>query len=112
MRRSFAALGPPAGRGPLPLFAKVLGVGGAGGGAAAAGTAGAGAGGGIVVVGGAAACKVAAVVCATAITAGGAVEMQRLAHQERAKEPARTAHKPHAPADASAAAIVAATAPR
>src|SRR4051812_2272389 len=111
VRRSFAALIPPAGLGPLALAAKVLGVGGAGGGAAAAGTAGAGAGGGIVVVGGAAACKVAAVVCATAITAGGAVEMQRLAHQERAKEPTRTAQKSRVPARAGAAAIVAATAP-
>src|SRR5215218_8430186 len=115
VRRSFAALVPPAAFGPLALAAKLLGAGGAGGGAAAAGTAGAGAGagagGGIVVVGGAAACKVAVVVCATAITAGGAVEMQRLAHHERANEQTRTAHKPKVPGRASVAAMVAATAP-
>ena len=78
MRRSFAALS-PVGAGPLALAAKLLGIGGAsaGGGAAAAGG-----GGGAVLAGGAAsatACKVAAVVCATAITAGGAVEMRQLA---------------------------------
>jgi hypothetical protein len=77
MRRSFAALA-PAGAGPAALIAKLVGVGGAGGGAAAAGG-----GGGAVVAGGAAtvtACKVAAVVCATAITAGGAVEVRKLTH--------------------------------
>jgi RNA polymerase sigma factor (sigma-70 family) len=113
VRRSFAALVPPAAFGPLALAAKLLGAGGAGGGAAAAGTAGAGAGagGGIVVVGGAAACKVAVVVCATAITAGGAVEMQRLAHHERANEQTRTAHKPKVSGRASVAAMVAARAP-
>ena len=107
VRRSFAALVPPAGFGPVALAAKLLGVGGAGGGAAAAGTAGAGAGagvsagGGLAVAGGAAAaCKVAAVVCATAITAGGAVEMQRLSTHGRAKEH-RSAHKA-APARAAA----------
>jgi RNA polymerase sigma factor (sigma-70 family) len=92
MRRSFAALAPGVGAGPVALVAKLLGVGGAGagGGAAAAG----GAGSGLAVVGGAtAACKVAAVVCATAITAGGAVEMQRLAHQDRANERPRPARK-------------------
>src|SRR5215218_9401072 len=72
VRRSLAAL-TPAGAGPAALLAKLIGVGGAGGGAAAAG-------GGGVLAGGAAtatACKVAAVVCATAITAGGAVEMHK-----------------------------------
>ncbi len=76
VRRSFAAL-TPAGAGPLALLAKLIGVGGAGGGAAAAG----GGGGGAALAGGAAtatACKVAAVVCATAITAGGAVEVRKL----------------------------------
>ena len=76
VRRSFAAL-TPAGAGPLALLAKLIGAGGAGGGAAAAG----GGGGGAVLAGGAAtatACKVAAVVCATAITAGGAVEVRKL----------------------------------
>jgi RNA polymerase sigma factor (sigma-70 family) len=76
VRRSFAAL-TPAGAGPVALVAKLLGLGGAGGGAAAAGG-----GGGAVAAGGAAtvtACKVAAVVCATAITASGAVEARKLA---------------------------------
>ena len=84
MRRSFAAL-TPVGAGPLALVAKLLGIGGAsaGGGAAAAGG-----GGGAVLAGGAAsatACKVAAVVCATAITAGGAVEMRQLAAEPAPK---------------------------
>ena len=77
VRRSFAALS-PVGAGPLALVAKLLGIGGAG---AGGGAAAAGGGGGAVVAGGAAsatACKVAAVVCATAITAGGAVEMRQL----------------------------------
>ncbi len=75
VRRSFAAL-TPAGAGPIALLAKLIGAGGAGGGAAAAGG-----GGSAVLAGGAAtatACKVAAVVCATAITAGGAVEVRKL----------------------------------
>src|SRR5829696_978722 len=72
VRRSFAALTPA---GPLALVAKLVGLGGASGGAAAAG----GGGGGVAAaVGGATACKVAAVVCATAITAGGAVEVRKL----------------------------------
>ena len=88
MRRSFAALA-PIGAGPLALVAKLLG----GGGAAAAGG-----GGGAALVGGAGAataCKVAAaVVCATAITAGGAVEVDKLTHEpaqkrERKAEPNR-----------------------
>jgi RNA polymerase sigma factor (sigma-70 family) len=76
VRRSFAAL-TPASAGPIALLAKLIGAGGAGGGAAAAG----GGGSGAVLAGGAAtatACKVAAVVCATAITAGGAVEVRKL----------------------------------
>jgi RNA polymerase sigma factor (sigma-70 family) len=75
MRRSFAAL-TPVSAGPAALLAKLIGVGGAGGGAAAAGS-----GGGAVLAGTATtatACKVAAVVCATAITAGGAVEVRSL----------------------------------
>ena len=75
MQRSFAGLAPAA-AGPAALLAKLIGIGGAGGGAAAAGG-----GGGAVLAGGAAgatACKVAAVVCATAITAGGAVEVRKL----------------------------------
>src|SRR5215203_5661709 len=91
VRRSFAAL-TPAGAGPAALLAKLIGVGGAGGGAAAAG------GGGGVLAGGAAtatACKVAAVVCATAITAGGAVEMHKFT-SEPAPKRARPAAAPKA----------------
>jgi RNA polymerase sigma factor (sigma-70 family) len=92
MRRSFAAL-TPVGAGPAALLAKLIGLGGASGGAAAASG-----GGGAVVAGGAAtatACKVAAVVCATAITAGGAVEVRKLANdpapkRERSASTART----------------------
>jgi RNA polymerase sigma factor (sigma-70 family) len=82
VRRSFAAL-TPAGAGPAALLAKLIGAGGAGGGAAAAGG-----GSGAVLAGGAAtatACKVAAVVCATAITAGGAVEVRKLTREEAPK---------------------------
>jgi RNA polymerase sigma factor (sigma-70 family) len=78
MRRSFAALSPAAGFGPLALVAKTLGLGGAGGGGAAAGAG--------ALSGTAAACKVAAVVCGAALATGGAVEVkQHLA-------------KPHTPA--------------
>jgi RNA polymerase sigma factor (sigma-70 family) len=93
VRRSFAAL-TPAGAGPAALLAKILGLGGAGGGAAAA----SGTGGGAVVLGGAAtatACKVAAVVCATALTAGGAVEVHKLA-QKPAPQRDKAAAKPAA----------------
>ena len=81
MRRSFAAL-TPVGAGPLALVAKLLGIGGAGGGAAAA------TGGSAIVAGGAGtatACKVAAVVCATAITAGGAAEVRKLTDEPASK---------------------------
>ena len=87
VRRSFAAL-TPVGAGPAALLAKLIGAGGAGGGAAAAG----GGGSGAALVGGAAtatACKVAAVVCATAITAGGAVEVRKLTLDRRAQARAR-----------------------
>src|SRR5215211_2975145 len=83
VRRSFAALTPA---GPLALLAKLAGLGGAGAGAGAAATAGGG--GGAIIAGGAAtatACKVAAVVCATAITAGGAVEVRNLTQEEAPK---------------------------
>ena len=82
VRRSFAAL-TPVGAGPAALLAKLIGVGGAGGGAAAAGG-----GSGAVLAGGAAtatACKLAAVVCATAITAGGAVEVRNLTNEPAPK---------------------------
>ena len=94
VRRSFAALA-PVGAGPAALLAKLLGV-GAGGGAAAAGG-----GGSAALLGGATtatACKVAAVVCATAITAGGAVEVRKLATDSPVKRE-RTAQA--APAAAS-----------
>ena len=87
MRRSFAAL-TPVGAGPLALVAKLLGIGGAGGGAAAA------TGGGAIVAGGAGtatACKVAAVVCATAITAGGAAEVRKLTDEPASKSKTRSA---------------------
>jgi RNA polymerase sigma factor (sigma-70 family) len=111
VRRSFAALTPA---GPLALVAKLAGLGGAGGGAAAT----AGGGGGAVLAGGAAtatACKVAAVVCATAITAGGAVEVRNLARDgapakkpgaaEKAREGAKAAAAPAA-AGATAAPVL------
>jgi len=85
VQRSFAALS-PVGAGPAALLAKLIGVGGASGGAAAA--SGGGGGAGAALAGGAAtatACKVAAVVCATAITAGGAVEMHKLTNEPAAK---------------------------
>jgi RNA polymerase sigma factor (sigma-70 family) len=97
VRRTFASLA-PAGAGPIGLLAKLLGIGGASGGAGAVA---AGGGGGAVVGGGAAtatACKVAAVVCATAITAGGAaVEVRKLTNEPAAK---RERAKPAATADA------------
>jgi RNA polymerase sigma factor (sigma-70 family) len=97
VRRSFAALA-PAGAGPAALLAKLIG---AGGGAAAAGG-----GGGAALMGGAAtatACKVAAaVVCATALTAGGAVEVHKLTTHPVPKRE----HVATAPAGASAAAPV------
>jgi hypothetical protein len=91
MRRRFAALA-PAGAGPLALIAQLLG----GGGAAAAGGSG-----GAALLGGATtatACKVAAVVCATALTAGGAVEVRKLT-----TEPAPKRERSATPASASAA---------
>jgi hypothetical protein len=101
VRRSFAAL-TPAGAGPAALLAKLIGVGGAGGGAAAAGG-----GGGAAAMGGAAtatACKVAAVVCATAITAGGAVEVTKLAKKPVPKrEHIAPAHATKAAARAASA---------
>jgi RNA polymerase sigma factor (sigma-70 family) len=102
MRRRFAAL-TPAGAGPVALIAQLLG----GGGAAAAGGSG-----GAALLGGATtatACKVAAVVCATAITAGGAVEVRKLTtepapQRERSAAPVAaapaTAAKPERTSDA------------
>jgi RNA polymerase sigma factor (sigma-70 family) len=100
MKRSFAALA-PAGAGPAALLAKLLG---AGGGAAAAGG-----GGSAALLGGATtatACKVAAVVCATALTAGGAVEVTKRATADpapkRERPAARTAEAAPAPVPAPA----------
>ena len=89
MRRSFAALTPVA-AGPLlgGGIAKLLGIAGGGGGAAA---------GGAVATGGVAsvsACKVAAVVCATALTAGGAVEMRNMTTASRDASQSRAAERP------------------
>ena len=97
VRRRFAALS-PVGAGPLALVAKLLGGGGA---AAAGGTGGAALAGG---AGAATACKVAAaVVCATAITAGGAVEVNKLT-QEPAPKRERKAETTRATPRAAAAA--------
>jgi RNA polymerase sigma factor (sigma-70 family) len=79
VRSGFAALTP--GAGAAALAAKLFGI---GGGSAAAGGAAATGGGaaatGAAAVGGATACKVAAVVCAAALTAGGTVEVNKMAH--------------------------------
>jgi RNA polymerase sigma factor (sigma-70 family) len=105
MRRSFAALTPVS----AGLFGSVAASLGIGGGGAAAGGAAAGGGGVAATAAGgtlatATACKVAAVVCTAALTAGGAVEVQKLRH-DRAAEPARAAAAP-APAVANPAAAV------
>ena len=107
MRRSFAALTPVS----AGLFGSVAAGLGIGGGGAAAG--GAAAGGGSVAAtaaGGtlatATACKVAAVVCTAALTAGGAVEVNKLRHH-RAAAPAKAATAPAAPRPAPAAEPVA-----
>ncbi len=85
MRRSFAALSPVAGFGPLALLAKVLGVGGAGAGggtAAVGGTAGAGLATSGAAAAAAAACKVAVVVCTAALATGGVAEVRQLTRQD------------------------------
>jgi RNA polymerase sigma factor (sigma-70 family) len=93
VQRSFAALSPGV-AGPLALLAKLFGIGG--GGAAAGGAAATG-GGGALAAGAAAAgstvtaCKVAAVVCTAMVTAGGAVEVKRLA-AHAPSPPQRAAH--------------------
>jgi hypothetical protein len=110
VRRRFAALS-PVGAGPLALVAKLLGGGGA---AAAGGTGGAALAGG---AGAATACKVAAaVVCATAITAGGAVEVNKLTQQpaptrERKAETTRATPRAAAAAHNSPARAAVAAAP-
>jgi hypothetical protein len=107
VRRSFAALIPGAGLGPIAVLANAIGIGSAGGGAAV--TAGGGATG--AVVAGATACKVAAVVCTAAITAGGAVEVTRLTHQPTVERDARKPAAAKRPAPAAAVAERPATAP-
>ena len=90
VRSSFAALTP--GAGAAALAAKLFGLGG--GGAAAGGAAASGGGAaatGAAAVGGATACKVAAVACAAALTAGGAVEVKNLADHAPAKHRAEQA---------------------
>jgi hypothetical protein len=111
MRRSFAALSPAAGFGPLALAAKALGVGGAGGGGAAAGVG--------AIGGSAAACKVAVVVCGAALATGGAVEVQHLAKPDKpaprrqavTSTPAPTNHETSAVLAQQAVAPAAAPAP-
>ncbi len=89
MRRSFAALSPVAGLGPLAVVAKAIGLGGAGAGGGGA-AAGAGA-----IGGTAAACKVAVVVCGAALATGGAVEVTKLTgDQKRAPKAGRSAKTP------------------
>jgi RNA polymerase sigma factor (sigma-70 family) len=95
VKRSFAALTPAAGLGPLALAAKALGLGGGSagivGGAGAAGS-------------GVAACKVAAVVCTAVVaTSGAAVEVRH--------ELAPATHAHHRAAQTHAAAAVAAPVP-
>ena len=118
MRRSFAALSPGV-AGPVALVAKLCGLGGGG---AAAGGAAAGGGGGALAGGAAAAgssvatataCKVAAVVCTAMVTAGGAVEVRRLAdHAPSMPQPAARVAAPAPPAAQRAAPTgAAATAP-
>ena len=89
MRRSFAAL-TPVSAGLFGSIAASLGIGG--GGAAAGGAAAGGGGVAATAAGGtlatATACKVAAVVCTAALTAGGAVEVQKL-RNDRAAAPAK-----------------------
>ena len=94
MRRSFAALTPVS----AGLFGSVAASLGIGGGGAAAGGAAAGGGGVAATAAGgtlatATACKVAAVVCTAALTAGGAVEVNKLRH-DRAAAPAKAAAAP------------------
>jgi RNA polymerase sigma factor (sigma-70 family) len=94
VRSSFAALSP--GAGVAALTAKLFGLGGGG---AAAGGAAAGGGGaaatGAAAVGGATACKVAAVVCAAALTAGGTVEVNKMAHDAPPAKPRAEAAVAH-----------------
>jgi RNA polymerase sigma factor (sigma-70 family) len=106
IRASFAALSPVA-AGPLAFGAKLLGLGGAGGGAAAGGSAAAG--GGAAATGGVAtvsACKVAAAVCTAALTAGGAVEVSRIADRDRGEPPPTRVTQAVAPAPAARDAAV------
>jgi RNA polymerase sigma factor (sigma-70 family) len=107
MRRSFAAL-TPVGAGIGTIAANLLGLGGsgaaAGGSAAAAGGGAAGAG-GAAVAGGtlatATAGKLAAVVATAAITAGGAVEVNKLRREHRPATAPPAASAPAAPEQAT-----------
>lgn len=84
VQRGMAALSPsPVGFGPLASVAQILGIGGAGTSAAA--------GGGIALVSGTAVTKMAVVVCAVAVTAGGAKEVrQHMGHPSPATAQAAT----------------------
>ena len=99
MRRSFAALSPVAVVGPLAVVAKVAGFGGSGGGAGTGASAGGtGMAGGLTGGGLAAgtAGKVAAVVSTAAITAGGAVEIERRVSDRAKGSPATEAQQSEA----------------
>ena len=102
MRKQFAALSPIGAFAPAAVLAKLLGAGGAGAGGGAAVTTGT-----ATVAGTATACKVAAVVCTAAITAGGAVEMKRMA-TDPAPQPKKSSavKRDRTPAAAAAAAAV------
>ena len=98
MRRSFAALSPVAVAGPLALGAKLVGLGGSSGGTSAgSGLAGSASSGGLAFgtsSGGLAAGtagKIAAVVSTAAITAGGAVEIERRVGERTEPAPAADA---------------------
>jgi RNA polymerase sigma factor (sigma-70 family) len=84
-RRSFAALSPAA-PGPISALLQLIGIGG-GSGADAAGTAGAAGSVGTIVTSAGTATKVAAIVSAAAITAGGAVEVHHRVAQPPAEPP-------------------------
>jgi RNA polymerase sigma factor (sigma-70 family) len=107
MRRSFAAL-TPVSAGLFGSIAASLGIGG--GGAAAGGAAAGGGGVAATAAGGtlatATACKVAAVVCTAALTAGGAVEVNKL-REHRSAAPAKAAAAPASARPAQAAPPVA-----
>jgi RNA polymerase sigma factor (sigma-70 family) len=110
VRRRIAALAPVGPLGPLGLLAKSIGLGGSGAAAGGATTGGATLGG----VGSLATVTKVAIVCAAAVTAGGAIEVARHAAPATHRSP-RATTRSAARANASAApagAVVATAAPR